>query len=180
MRVLAPIALLSSGVAAGTFLRQTKLEVQKQSPGEWITTCNEKGGLVTPWYDPAAGEAVPVFCVTSTVCKGHLGRKDADTALPVTVFDRVSKLRVEQKSCVEKGETQCCTDVLAKEGSAAACSAGNAPCKLGEVSKFSDYASFTQEFEDDAASFKDDCTNKTPTTDAEATIGSSKVGPPAM
>jgi len=153
--------------------------VDKQAPGEWITTCTDKGGLVTPWYDPAAGEAVPVFCVTATVCKGHLGRKEQSTALPVTVFDRVTKLRVEQKSCVEKGDTQCCTDVLATE-TVADCASGNAPCKLGEASKFSDYASWTQVFEDDAASFKDDCTNKTPTTDAESTIADKKLEPPSM
>jgi len=178
MRVVAPIALLA-GSASALVLQQTKLAVDKQSPGEWITTCNGKGGLVTPWSDPAPGEAVPVFCVTATVCEGHLGRKDQDTALPITVFDRNTKLRVEQKSCVEKGETMCCTDVLATE-SLADCSAGNAPCKLGEVSAFSDYASFTQEFAPDASAFKDDCTNKTPTTDAEATIAEKKVDPPSM
>jgi len=178
MRVLAPIALLAGSASATTFLRQTKLTVE-QTPGEWLTTCNEKGGLVTPGYDPAAGAEVPVFCVTATVCKGHLGRKEQDTALPVTIFDRTTKVRVEQKSCVEKGETQCCTDVVAKEGNVADCGAGNAPCKLGEVAAFSDYASFTQEFADDAASFKDDCTKKTPTTDAEATVKSNKLAPPS-
>jgi hypothetical protein len=118
--------------------------------------------------------------VTATVCEGHLGRKDQDTALPITVFNRVTKLREEQKPCVDAGELQCCTDVLASEGKAADCSAGNAPCKLGEVSAFSDYASFTQEFSDDAASFKDDCTNKTPTTDCESTIAEKKVDPPSL
>lgn len=178
MRVIAPIALLA-GSASANFLKQTTLAVEKANPGEWFTTCADKGGLITPWYDPAASESVPVFCVTATVCEGHLGRKDQDTALPVTVFDRTTKLRVEQKSCVEKGETQCCTDVLATE-SPADCSAGNAPCKLGDAAKFSDYASYTQEFEDDATSFKDDCTNKTPTTDCEATIAEKKVDPPSM
>lgn len=178
MRVVAPIVLLA-GTASANFLKQTTLAVEKQNPGEWATTCADKGGLITPWYDPAAGEAVVVFCVTATVCEGHLGRKDQDTALPVNVFDRTTKLRVEQKSCVEKGEAMCCTDVLAGQN-LAACSAGNAPCSLGSVSKFSDYASFTQEFEDDAASFKDDCEKKTPTTDCQTTIAANKVDPPSM
>lgn len=175
MRVLA--AVLAGSATATTFLRQTKLAAD-QSPGEWITTCTEKGGLITPWYDPAPGEAVPVFCVTATVCKGHLGKKESKTALPVTIFNRDTKLREEQKPCTEKGETQCCTDVIAKEN-VADCAAGNAPCKLGEVSAFSDYASFTQEFEDDAASFKDDCTNKAPTTDAASTVTDNKLAPPS-
>lgn len=171
MRVFVPVLAVAG---ASAILIQQKLV--KQTPGEWITTCAEKGGLITPWYDPAPGEAVPVFCVTATVCGGHLGREESDTALPVTVFNRETKLREEQKSCTEPGAAMCCTDVIAKAG-VADCAAGNAPCKLGSVSKFSDYASFTQEFEDDAASFKDDCTNKTPTGDCETTIAANKLEP---
>merc|ERR1719276_768246 len=141
MKVVAPIVFLASGAAAKIFLRQNKLTVDRQEPGSWLTTCADKGGLVTPWYDPAAGESVPVFCVTSTVCEGHLGRSTEEAALPVTIFNRVTKLREEQKSCVEPGETQCCTDKLA-EGNVADRGTGNAPCKLGDAASFKDYASW--------------------------------------
>lgn len=176
MRVL-PLALVATGASAG-FLSQQKLTVG-QEPGSWAATCAEKGGIVTPWYDPAAGESVPVFCVAATVCKGHLGRKETKTALPVTVFNRETKLREEQKSCEEAGETACCTDVLAT-GTTPDCATGNAPCKLGATANFKDYAAFTQVFEAGADAFKDDCTNKTPTTDADATIATNKLAPPSL
>jgi len=170
------IVLAAVGASAHTFLQQKRLVLDRQEPGSWLTTCTDKGGLVTPWYDPAPGGAVPVFCVTATVCEGHLGRSNETAALPVTVFDRVTKLRVEQKDCKEKGETQCCTDILAKEGPAdCAVDGTNAPCKLGAATTFKDFASFTQAFEPDAAAFKDDCTNKAPTTDSAATIDEKKL-----
>lgn len=158
-------AVISS--ASGLLLRSST------NPGEWQKTCAGMGGLVTPWYDTeSAGETVPVFCVTASVCKGHLGREKESSTLPVTVFNRSTKLREEQKSCSEKDglAEQCCTDVLNTRQLGGCSAGGSAPCKLGDVAKMGDYASWTEVFEQGGDAFKDDCTNKAPTATAGSTI----------